>query len=226
MKLRWAPAIILLVGVALTLTVEQQRSVPLLQPLGGVVPREIGGFVGTDLVVSEAEAEVAGYSNALLRIYERVLPDEKESEGTPDNTATIAPSFSIYVGYYESQERGRTIHSPKNCLPGAGWEALSSAPYLIELTTRSVTVNRYVLQNGSERAVVLYWYQGRGRIAHDEYRVKINLLRDAALRRRSDEALVRIVVPVDEAGEDVATELAVRTAHILAPALDLALPGI
>ena len=41
-----------------------------------------------------------------------------------------------------------------------------------------------------------YWYQGRGRVAHNEYLVKWDLLRDAALERRTDEALVRLVVPV------------------------------
>jgi hypothetical protein len=69
---------------------------------------------------------------------------------------------------------------------------------------------------------VLYWYQGRGRGASNEYRVKWDLLRDAALRRRSDEALVRVVVPV-RSGEDAAA-LAVRVAETLAPAVAEALP--
>ena len=28
----------------------------------------------------------------------------------------------LYVGYWASQRQGDTIHSPLNCLPGAGWE--------------------------------------------------------------------------------------------------------
>jgi exosortase D (VPLPA-CTERM-specific) len=28
---------------------------------------------------------------------------------------------NVYVGYYQSQRMGATYHSPRNCLPGAGW---------------------------------------------------------------------------------------------------------
>ena len=71
---------------------------------------------------------------------------------------------------------------------------------------------------------MLYWYQGRGRVENNEYAVKVNLLLDAALKRRSDEALVRIVVPVT-AEEDAAFELASRAAREVIPELDRALPG-
>ena len=42
-------------------------------------------------------------------------------------------------------------------------------------------LNRYTLKNQGALAVVYYWYQGRGRIVANEYAVKWNLLRDAAL---------------------------------------------
>ncbi len=89
---------------------------------------------------------------------------------------------------------------------------------------RTVYVNRYVLRNDLQEALAFYWYQGRGRVAHDEYRVKLNLLLDAALRRRSDEALVRIVVPWEGTGEE-ALALAAEVAKEIIPALELALPG-
>ena len=130
----------------------------------------------------------------------------------------------MYVGYYDQQTQGQTIHSPKNCLPGAGWEPLASSPLTIGIATGAVTVNRYLLQNGRQRALVLYWYQGRGRVAWDEYRVKWDLLHDAALRRRSDEALVRVVVPVSGTEAD-ALRLATDAAHVLVPALYAALPS-
>jgi EpsI family protein len=86
-----------------------------------------------------------------------------------------------------------------------------------------VTVNRYLLQNEGQRALVLYWYQGRGRVAHNEYAVKWDLLRDAALHRRSEEALVRVVVPVVES-EGAAFELARSVASELIPFVQRALP--
>jgi EpsI family protein len=233
MKMRWAPAIVLMIGCVLSLGVARQRSLPLEQPLAGAIPLEIHGYVGRDVLISDAEARVAGFSDYLFRTYEaevprpdsfNVIPGQAHSGGEGREDLEAVPWFTLYVGYYESQTRGNTIHSPKNCLPGAGWEALSSQPQELDLSGRSVTVNRYLLQNEEERALVLYWYQGRGRIASNEYRVKIDLLRDAALARRSDEALVRIVVPVTTAGEEAAEDIALRVADVVAPSLEFALP--
>lgn len=180
----WAPALVLAGGVALVGGVGEQRAMPLAQPLTDAVPREIAGWAGRDYEIPEDEQRVAGMSSYLLRVH--------GDAGNGD------PAFTLYVGYYESQMQGRTIHSPKNCLPGAGWEALESRVAEIPTALGPVAVNRYVLQRGDEKALVLYWYQGRGRVAANEYRVKLDLLRDAALHRRSEEALARVMVPFDQ----------------------------
>jgi EpsI family protein len=109
----------------------------------------------------------------------------------------------VYVGYYDEQRQGKSIHSPKNCLPGDGWEPVESGAVTIATAAGSVTVNRYRVAKEGYSAIVYYWYQGRGRVAHDEFRVKFELLRDAATRGRTEEALVRVVVPIS--GDNVAT---------------------
>jgi len=205
--------------------VARQRSLPLSLPLAEAVPAEIHGYVAQDVLISDAEARVAGFSDYLFRTYEQESVRSPSGEA-PEEGGNQQPEvswFTVYVGYYDSQTQGNTIHSPKNCLPGAGWEALSSRGETFEVNGRVVTVNRYLIQNEMDRALVLYWYQGRGRIANNEYGVKANLLLDAALRRRSDEALVRIVVPVDEQ-EGASHKLAVEVAKLIIPSLDRALP--
>jgi EpsI family protein len=194
----------------MTLGLKSQRARPLAHPLSRAVPQVIAGFHSRDDTLSGREARVAGVSTYLLRTY-----------APPDSVA--AAGFSVYVGYYERQTQGRTIHSPKNCLPGSGWEALASTVATVPTGGGESRVNRYLLKNGDARALVLYWYQGRGRLEHDEYRVKWNLLRDAAVKQRSDEALVRIVVPVTATEED-ALRLATQVAAVLVPAVALALP--
>ena len=94
----------------------------------------------------------------------------------------------------------------------------------VDTPNGAVVVNRYLLQNGDAQALVLYWYQGRGRVQASEYLVKWDLLRDAALRQRSDEALVRIVVPLWGSEED-SFNLARSVAERLVPALGKALPS-
>jgi len=210
----WAPAVILLSGCIGLLGVRAQHTPQLRGPLSDALPIHVAGMPGTDVEVSEGEAQVAAFTDYALRVYE-VPGDSAESGG--------APWASAYIGFYDRQTRGRTIHSPKNCLPGGGWEALSSVTETLRGQDEDITVNRYVLQNGDTRALVLYWYQGRGRVAHNEYLVKWDLLRDAALKRRTDEALVRIVVPITSSEEE-AFDLAQRTAMQLKPALDQVLP--
>lgn len=209
----WLPAAILGLGAVFTVGIDTQRALPLRAPLDTVVPIELAGYRGIDIPISEAEQQVAGMSDFVMRVY-------SESGETADQ---IAGAFSVYVGYYEQQMQGKTIHSPKNCLPGSGWEALTSRPHVVPAPGGEVTVNRYLLQREDERALVLYWYQGRGRVEANEYRVKLDLLLDAALRSRSDEALVRIVVPVTTTEAD-ALELGTRVAARLVPAVELALP--
>jgi EpsI family protein len=103
---------------------------------------------------------------------------------------------SLYIGYYGSQRQGDTIHSPQNCLPGAGWQPVEGGRVPLDVDGRRVTVNRYVIQKGLDRQVVLYWYQGRGRVVANEYANKLWLMLDAARLHRSDGALVRVVAPV------------------------------
>ena len=213
--LPWAVASVLVSGAVLTSKVLEQQIYPLRLALGEVVPGEVGPFLGRDVPLSDIEVQAAGVTDYLMRVY------EPEDAGK----ATTASWVSVYVGFYESQTRGKTIHSPKNCMPGSGWQALESRTVPIAVAgSGQVEVNRYLLVNEEQQVLVLYWYQGRGRVVASEYQAKWELLRDASLKRRSDEALVRVVVPVVE-GEGQAFELAREVAEGLLPALDEALPA-
>jgi EpsI family protein len=197
-------------GALLLLGVNRQRAVPLRAPLT-TMPSEIQGYRGHDRAISPEEQQVAGMSQYLLRDF----------GSSPEKVA-----FSLYVGYYEWQTQGRTIHSPRNCLPGAGWEPIGISYQLIPVEDGRVTVQRYLLGKGNQRALVYYWYQGRGRISSNEYKVKLELLRDAALTGRSEEALVRIVLPLDTpASEPAADSLAAQVALAVIPAMNRALPS-
>jgi EpsI family protein len=208
--MRWAPATVLGIAATLTVGIDLQRSLPLRAELGTTVPPTLLGFAAQDDTIGAAERRVAGMTDYLYRYY------------VPQGDSPV-PWVQVYVGYYDHQTQGRTIHSPKNCLPGAGWQPLASRAVDIVTSSGSHRVNRYVLKNKDEQALVLYWYQGRGRLQANEYLVKWNLLRDAALRRRTDEALVRIVVPLTGT-EDDAFRLAATVADTLISAVTRALP--
>ena len=134
-----------------------------------------------------------------------------------------AAPIGLYIGYYGSQRQGDTIHSPQNCLPGAGWHPISSGLRTISSGGRTLRVNEYVIEKGISRQVVLYWYQGRGRVIANEYTNKALLMLDAARLHRTDGGLVRVLAPVTVSAED-ATKDAVTFAAALFPLLDKYVP--
>jgi exosortase D (VPLPA-CTERM-specific) len=134
------------------------------------------------------------------------------------------PQVHLYVGYYASQRQGDTIHSPKNCLPGAGWLPVKSDRIVIPIAGRdSIEVNQYVIQKGLEKQLVLYWYQSHGRVVASEYWAKIYLVIDAIRMNRTDGALVRVISPVVDS-EKTAEGHAVDFVKDLFPLLNRHLP--
>jgi len=116
----------------------------------------------------------------------------------------------LFIAYFKTQRTGAAPHSPKNCLPGAGWEPVETPgviPIAVAGRPSPMFVNRYVVARGDDRSVVIYWYQTHGRIIASEYAAKLWLIADAVRYRRSDTALIKVVVPA--AG---GSESAVRTA--------------
>jgi len=120
---------------------------------------------------------------------------------------------SFYVGYYATQRTGATYHSPLNCLPGSGWTMTDGARITITPTSGGTPfeANRYVVQNANDRALMIYWYQGRGRAVTSEYWGKIYTVIDSVRRRRSDGAMIRVMVPLRNS-QDQAQQAAVELA--------------
>ena len=150
------------------------------QPLS-TLPYELPGWTGRDArPLADDIVAVLGVDDYIHRVY-------VTQAGVP---------ASLYAGYYTSQRQGDTIHSPQNCLPGAGWRPVSSSTVWLQTSAGPSEVNQYVIQKGLDRQVVLYWYQGRGRVVANEYRNKALLMWDAATRGRTNGGLVRVMVPV------------------------------
>jgi EpsI family protein len=218
---RYTPALVLGLGCAFIFGIREQHKMPPRMPMTTIPMPSPGYGKITDVTVPEEERKVAGMSDYVMRAF------QKDS---------LDAGYSVYVGYYDYQVQGKSIHSPRNCLPGAGWEQVESDVRMVNVDGASHPVNRYVLANEGQHAMVYYWYQGRGRVEASEYRVKWNLLRDAAFSGRTEEALVRIVIPLEarrirgndakdaKAAYAAADSLAMAKAAELIPAVSRALP--
>ncbi len=134
--------------------------------------------------------------------------------------------INLYVGFYQSQKEGDLIHSPKNCLPGAGWNIIDTTRENIQFAKdkRSVSVIKLLLKKGDATQVVLYWFQSRGRIISSEYMQKIWLVWDSITQQRTDGSFVRLISPVVES-EAKTLELLNEFAKQIKPHLDAHIPS-
>jgi EpsI family protein len=189
----------------------QSEHVPARKPFDEF-PMRLGDWTGRQLPPLDAEIlAVLGVDDYLSRVY----------------YAEAQLEVGLYIGYYRSQRQGDTIHSPLNCLPGAGWEPTSKGLLTIALPNESISVNRILIQKGLEQQLVLYWYQSHGRVVASEYLSKLYLIADSVRLNRTDAALVRVVAPVvsPATGGRQAEHDAVRFVKELLPELFTYLPS-
>jgi EpsI family protein len=141
---------------------------------------------------------------------------------TRTSTGSVA---GLFVAWFQSQRIGAgQPHSPKVCLPAAGWTPVSTGEVTFDTAAGSITVNRYIVVTAGLRDVVLYWYQGPQRVTAGEWSAKLWLMADALRYKRTDTALVRIVVPSGPGDDREATAAATGFARNLYPLLRESLP--
>ncbi len=141
-----------------------------------------------------------------------------------DNSGRLA---NLFVAFFKSQRTGATPHSPKNCLPGTGWiwTVSDTIPVTVPGRAAPMNVNRYIVQKGDSKALVLYWYQSRDRVVASEYRAKVYVVLDALRYNRTDTALVRVVVPLGNGVTDQqATDTGIDFVRNFYPTLQSFLP--
>jgi EpsI family protein len=199
----------LLVGAFILLhTVSHGEAVVPHQPLHEL-PYTVNGWTGTEQPLENRIVQAIGVSDYTNRSY------VNQQVGR----------VQLYVGYYASQRTGDTIHSPKNCLPGTGWEPVQSGYMEISLPgDRQIVVNEYVIQKVLDKELVFYWYQGRGRVIASEYSGKFWMVADAISRNRTDGALVRLVTPMNDGIASARARLVSFTGSLF-PALERVIPN-
>ena len=132
---------------------------------------------------------------------------------------------ALFIAWFQTQRSGaRQPHSPQVCLPASGWTPQSSTEITLDTTAGPIPVNRYVVTNQADRAVVLYWYQTPRRAIAGEWAAKFWLVPDAIRYRRTDTSLVRVVVWSTHTSDNAATATAKDFAATLYPQLRARLP--
>jgi EpsI family protein len=188
-----------------------------------LMPQTIGSWTGQNLPIADDVLAVLGKGDFLNRLYTR--PQQATSASAAPSDANLP--IGVFIGYFPTQRTGQSIHSPQNCLPGAGW-TFDSRRYvtLNDANGKSYKVGEYVISNGESRQFVIYWYQAHGRSIPNEYVARAYMVADAIRLDRTDGALVRIITqiaPSESVAE--ARQRAVRFSDLMAPMLPRFIPN-
>lgn len=175
-------------------------------------PLDIGGRIGREQTLSAVELKVLQMTDYFLGRYR-------------DPDPNILP-VSLFIGYFESQKAGQAPHSPRVCIPAGGWVITDIETIELALDTRTISLNRAIIERGEIKQLVYYWYQQRGKIIANGYEAKIDLLLGGITSSRTDGALVRLVVPIyGETTVDVADKILTDFAGDLIKILPAYVPG-
>lgn len=180
-----AAALLVVFGAAFAAALEQRAELVPQRASLATFPLVIGPWLGTEQAVDPRELEALAADDTLLATYR-----------SPKETGEV----SLWLAYYASQRGGRSVHSPRTCLPGGGWRMDSLEAVQLEglrADERPLPVNRSVISLEDRRQLVYYWFAQRGRLLTNEYLVKWYIFWDALTRNRTDGALVRLVTTVD-----------------------------
>src|SRR5438309_2121600 len=180
-------AAFLLLTISLKAWLNKTPAVPLRKPLLEF-PMQIGNWQMT------STAQLSDDVSGILKADDYMLRQYRDPSGH---------AIDLFVAYYKVQAAGESMHSPKNCLPGSGWTPVVNDRVFMKNDDdgKPVEVNRYVIENGNDRALVLYWYQENGRIIASEYWGKFYLVWDAMRTRRRDGAIVRLLIPLHKSDD-------------------------
>jgi len=210
-KYAWILTLALVVQAALFYAGSRGERVPANQPLD-LFPAQLGSWYETQNYPVEQEIREQLRADDLLN----------RAYGNPESRA----GAGLFVAYFKTQRTGQSPHSPKNCLPGSGWEpeATGFLDVAVEGQPKPIRINCYVVSHGDDKSVVLYWYQSPRRVIASEFAAKLWLVMDSIRYHRSDTALVRVTVQVANNDQDAATRIGVSFVRAVFPVLTGYLP--
>jgi EpsI family protein len=173
-------------------------------------PKDIGSYrMAAEIPFDQDTLKVLGVTDYINRVY------YSPAQG----------DLGLMVEYFRTQRTGATIHSPKHCLPGAGWQPIQSETYQLQLDDgRKVPVNLYTIRKDLDQQVVLYWYQSHGRVVASEYWGRFYMVYDALRLNRTDAAMVRIIAPIHNGNVDAAQQQAIAFAKQVALDVEQVIP--
>jgi EpsI family protein len=176
-------------------------------------PSTLGNWQGTNIPIPKDELEILGHGDFVMRDYE-------------NNTIDDSPGINLFIAYFPSRRTGDTPHSPKHCLPGNGWAPVESGRIRVSSPGHApFSANRYIIANGEDRQLVIYWFWAHDRAVASEFWDRIYLVKDSIRLHRSDGSLFRLMTPLQRGEtEDAAQQRLLSFAGNIVPLINQYVP--
>ncbi len=154
------------------------------------------------------------------RVLAVLLPTDYLSRSYADSAGD---RLSLYIGFHNGGPDSGPIHSPKQCLPGSGWNRLAEEVRHVTLDGEDIPYVSAIYQKDSEKQLFLYWFQVRDQILTNEYALKLAMIKNSVLSNRRDSAFIRLSLMATD-NEKKATEIGEQFIRDFYPAIREALP--
>lgn len=169
----------LLIAAALFVYQHSDLAVPVNQPL-------------TEIPLQQGVWKMASQTRFDEQVLQVLKPTDYLARSYVDGAGN---RISFYLGYHGGGAESGPIHSPKHCLPGSGWQVVSTVPGEMAVAGENIKLVRAVYQNGYNRELFLYWFQVKGKTLANEYALKAAEVLNSIVYNRRDSAFVRISLP-------------------------------
>lgn len=198
---------VLLGLAALYVYTRSEAAVPVNKPLN-LFPQKVAGWT------------MAGQARFDERVLAVLLPTDYLSRTYIDSSGN---RLSLYVGFHDGGPNSGPIHSPKQCLPGSGWNYLKNEVRYVKDDGNEIPYVSAIYQKDTEKQLFLYWFQVRDQILTNEYALKLAMVKNSMVGNRRDSSFIRLSVMATD-GEAKATEIGEQFIRDFYPAIREALP--
>src|ERR1017187_5258774 len=127
-------SVLLVATMATAKFTERRNPAALVVPLGTISSQLAGWSATADEKLPDRVEGTLAASSYLTRGYRRGKDE-----------------LNLFIAFYEQQRAGESMHSPKHCLPGGGWEIWDYGSAQVPVGRQQVKINKYFIQHPGQR---------------------------------------------------------------------------
>ena len=171
----------LLVTFTFVLVIKNYRPETAVSVDAGSFPMEKDGWTAKPMLLSDNVLELLRPDAIFSALY----------------TETGGAQIDLFWSYFSGENTEGGVHSPRNCMPGSGWQIVRSEDRQIVFEDRTIPASRLWIKYGEYTKVVDYWYITQHGETANDYSLKLYQMLSALSFQPTDVAFVRLICSDD-----------------------------